>query len=213
MYRHLQKIVLLAGLTFAGWLFYLASSGQKAVDSRKQLSLADTNLDEITSSSDDSSEQSQLELKEFNRVQVKDGKKIWEVTASGAKFFSEQGLTHIDQVKVEIVRQPQGLIKIKSDGARLDLEDDVMQRADLEGDIFVKVDDTLGLRAQFATFDSIGRKLLVPGKVRIYGSGYEMRGEGFEMNIDGEGFLLRENVRTKFLPGAKLPEGFSDLQS
>ncbi len=213
MYRHLQKIVLLAGLVFSGWLVYLAGSGQKAVESRKQLSLADTNLDELTTSSEESTEQSRLELKEFNRIQVKDGKKIWEVNASGARFFSDQGLTHIDEVRVDIVRQPQGLIKIKSDGARLDLDGDVMQRADLEGDIYVQVDDSLGLRAQFATFDSIGRKLLVPGRVRIYGSGYEMVGEGFEMNIDGEGFLLREKVRTKFSPGAKLPRGFEDLAS
>ena len=152
---------------------------------------------------------SQIELTDFNRVEVREVKKIWAIQASNAKFFKKEGLTHVSDIVLEIFREKKSSVKILSKAARLAIENEIMEKVDLEGDIKVRIDESLSLRADFATYDSIDRVLEVPGKVKIYGTGYELRGNGFRMKIDGEKFFIRENASTMFRAGAKVPE---DLQ-
>ena len=176
------------------------------------VSSAEENLAKVEDSfqdSLDSSEKSQVELTDFNRVEVREGRKVWSIAASNAKFFKDEGLTHVSDISLEIFREKKSSVKILSKAARLAIEDEVMEKVDLEGNIKVKIDESLSLRANFATYDSIERVLEVPGAVRIYGTGYELRGDGFRMKIDGEKFVIRKNASTMFRAGAKVPE---DLQ-
>ena len=209
MLKSFKNIFLILIFLFLTYLAYLVKSSSKldgfASDEESELLEQDINS---TSLNED---KSQLELKGFERHEVEKGKKLWSIKAKNAKVYKDQNITHVDEVEVEVARKNKdSSVFIESKRARLSIVKDQMEKADLEGMVLIRVDDTLSLEAEFATYDAIKRNINVPGKVKIFGTGYILEGEGFDMNVDKEGFVLRKSVQTKFTKGAKVPSPLGD---
>ena len=148
--RSLQKSFLLVGLVFLLALAATIFGRSKDLGQNvKTASLLDDREKEAASLDEESSK---IQLREFHRVEIKDGKKIWEVKAKDAKFYSDDGTTQVDDVFLEIFRDEGGNIKIEAKTARLKLAanstaENSMERADLEGAIKVVMDDTTSMLA------------------------------------------------------------------
>ncbi len=150
---------------------------------------------------------SELHLQDFHRVEVKDGVPAWEIRAKDARYFAEAGLTHVNDATVTIFRDKRSKIMLRSNAAKLYLQGQALQKAEMEGGIQVLIDNSLQVRTEFAAYDSVKGEITSPDKVEITGSGFELRGVGMVIKVDSREISLLEEVDSSFKPGAKIPGG------
>lgn len=141
---------------------------------------------------------SKIHLQEFHRVEVKDGVPIWEVKAEEAKHFPEENLIHVNKAYLKIYRKGESPVEISSKAARLFADATSLKTAVLEGDISVKIDTSLEVDAQLATFDVSSQLITAPDSVKVRGPGYEIEGDGMKFLVDKRQFELARNVRSRF---------------
>lgn len=177
--------------------FPLAS--QTAVDSREEL----TEDDRLKS--EDSSE---LSLEDFQRKVVRNGSKIWEISAKGARYFKAEGVTHVNDADLVVYRKDGSQVKLRSSAARLHILEQEMDSAELEGDVSIAIGKSLLVQSEVATYNDSLREILTPGKVSIFGEGFKLTGSGLEVNIDTEKLLLKHDVKSEFVPGTRVDTTF-----
>lgn len=173
----------------------IAPASQVAVDFREEQTEADR------LSGQDGSE---LQLRDFRRVGVKDGRKLWEVVAKDARYFAGEEVTQVNDISAIVHREDNSEIQLEAKAARLQLGPSSFGKAEFEGNLRVQVDKRLTLFADAATYAD--RLVRVPGDVRIEGEGFLVEGKGLDMHVDEERILLKKDVRSRFESGAKIPK-------
>lgn len=154
----------------------------------------------------------EIRLQDFHRVQVKDGKKIWEISATDAHYFPTEGVTHVNQASLMIYRPKGGSVHLKSDSAKLTFSGATLSRADLEGSIEVVLDENLKMTTEFASFEISSGVIHAPGAVEIDGPNYRLSGTGLSVKLNDQKIELEKNVNSIFKPGAKVPTNIGFLQ-
>ncbi len=86
---------------------------------------------------------SELHLQEFHRVEVKNGKKMWEVRATDAKYFPADSIVHVNDAEVMVYQAKGEPVGFRARSARLLLAGDSLQSAELEGNVIVQVTKTI----------------------------------------------------------------------
>jgi len=147
-------------------------------------------------------ESTALKLQEFKRVEIRDGKKVWEVTAKQAQYYAEQQIAHVNDAQVVIHREDGNTVRFVSDAGKLFLAGETLIRAEMEGEITVSLDESVTLNTDFAIYDSLSNKILVPGMVHISGERYEIEGEGMEVEVPSKRMKLLSKVSSVFESGA-----------
>lgn len=148
---------------------------------------------------------SKLHLQEFHRVEVKDGRPVWEVRASEAKHFPEDNLIHVNQAALTVYRRGESPIEVRSKAARLLANGASLTKAVLEGEIAVHVDESVEISTDLATFDVAEQVITAPEHVVIKGPGYQIQGDGLRFLVDSKQFEFSRNVQSEFDQGAKGP--------
>lgn len=155
----------------------------------------------------DSAEQnpSRLQLQDFHRVEVKNGKAVWEVHAKDARYYPAAAVTHVNDAVLTLFREGQSSITVKSNAARLATIGESIGKVGLEGEVELKLGNELTLYSETADYAADKKRVVIPGAVRIAGVGFEVRGNGLQYDIEGEQLTLSEDVECTFKPDAKVP--------
>ncbi|MCC6953520.1 MAG: LPS export ABC transporter periplasmic protein LptC [Deltaproteobacteria bacterium] len=149
---------------------------------------------------------SKLHLQDFYRVQTREGRKSWELRATDAKFFPDEGVTYVNSAQLLLKREDGSTLTLTSDSAKLYMEGELMDRAELQGNVVVQSEDSVTLATQFAVFRDSERLITAPGEARISGPGYQVDGEELELFIDRDEMNFGSNVRSQFARGSKMPD-------
>ena len=201
--RFLQRgvLLLLAAflLIFVGNIFYRSQTRASFSSG------ADVLGSNVGVGTDDASSQSDFQLTEFHRVEVKDGKRIWEIEAFEAKYYPEEELTHVNDARVVIHQEDGTRIVIRSKGAKLHMPKKQLSRAELEGDIVLTVHDEMVIHTETATYDVLDKRIFAPGIVSINGRGFEVDGIGMEVDIAAEEIQLLDDVTSLIHANAEVP--------
>ena len=154
---------------------------------------------------------SKLHLQDFHRVEVRNGRPVWEVSAKEAKYYAEQAVTHVNDASVVIYRPGNSTIRLSSKSARLYLQGKNIGKMHLEGDIRIVLDNGMTVAAGMAVYDASTAKVRAPGPVTISGKGYEIKGEGLDLNVDSQLVRLEREVGSSFDPQAEMGKVSSSL--
>jgi LPS export ABC transporter protein LptC len=150
---------------------------------------------------------SKLSLKDFHRMEIKDGHPIWEVRAQDARYFPQDGVTRVNAAKVTIYRPKQEPVQLAADSARLAVSGSGISQATLEGNVMIGIDRAFSVKADLAEYNVISRRVAAPGKIEVSGEGFLIAGTGMDFNVDDELLTVRADVSSQFTPGAKAPSG------
>jgi LPS export ABC transporter protein LptC len=148
---------------------------------------------------------SQLHLQDFSRVEVKDGRQIWQVKATDAKYYAQEDLTHVHNAKLTVYREKQPPVFIEARTAKLHLDGESLKRADLEGSISVSLRDGLKLVTEEASYDAGKGTVTSASRVDISGEGIRIVGIGMRLWVETEVFELLDEVDSQFEQGATVP--------
>ncbi len=207
--RNIQRFFLIAGIGYLLFLFIFAfykSSARKSLLSNKLF--ADYAASDLSQSGDNSTF-SKLQLQDFHRQEVHDGKTVWEISARDAKYYPFEAVTHVNDLKLQIFsfKKDQKDVKVFAKSARLYLEGSNLLRASLDGSIVIQVGDNFELKTEGAEFDAKKKLFTAKAEVAIVGNGFSVKGADLSYPVDGEILTLNKNVNCEFQPGAELPKG------
>ena len=136
-------------------------------------------------------------LQNFRRVQVRDGKKVWEIASRQARYFEASGEVVVDAPEVSFYLSDGEIIAIRCGEGRLHRgkdEKDINQ-IELKNDLYIQVGD-FSLRTQEAVYDSEQDTISSPGAVQIIGRGLVLEGQGYTVDVADKRLLLNSDVRT-----------------
>jgi len=146
-----------------------------------------------------------IHLQDFHRVEVKNGVTVWEVQAKDALYYAQEKVAHINDSSVIVYREDRSKVQIRSAAAKLLLDEQSIERAELQGNIEVALAEGVRIAADIATYDAVSRQIDAPGNVIISGEGYEVRGKRLTLDVEGGVVKLAQDVYSRFLAEAKAP--------
>ncbi|MBP9837865.1 MAG: LPS export ABC transporter periplasmic protein LptC [Proteobacteria bacterium] len=209
MHRRIQLFFLFSAITYLLVLTVFAlirSSSRSSVFSANYFSDYNANTtigEEATNSS------SKLQLQDFHRLTVQDGKPVWEIEAKDAKFYPLDNVTHVNNANLNIFRGKNGKVNVKANSARLYMQGATLDKAVLEGNVQIEVENSLSVITEAAEFSAKEKIFSAAGSVLIKGNGYKISGFGLSLPIETEYLVLRHDVECEFSENAEAPKGLN----
>jgi LPS export ABC transporter protein LptC len=138
-------------------------------------------------------------IRDFRQVKMKDGRKVWEVAATDARYFDDSDSIVVRGPVLSWYLEDGRRVGLEGDEGRIRLDKGNVAHVELDGNIQVFLAD-YQVRADRALYDHTTDLITVPGVVEITGRALEVRGRDMEVSIDNQHLSLRENVSTVMHP-------------
>lgn len=138
-------------------------------------------------------------IRDFHRVKVDNGRKVWEVAATEARYYEDEGMVVVKEPMVSFFLKDGRTVALRGDEGKVYLGGRDLQLVELVGDIHVQLGD-YSLRAEYASYDRRNDMIVAPGKVEISGDTFDARGEQMEVSIDSQRLKLSGGVETTLRP-------------
>lgn len=140
-------------------------------------------------------------LQDFRRVQVKDGRKVWEVSAEDARFFGTDAIAVVRKPLVAWFLEDGRRLGLSGDEGRVVLDGDTVAFVEMKGAIEV---DLAELRVELdeAVYDHGNQQISSPGRVQIAGNDLDLSGSELVIDIATRRLRLGADVAMTLQPGA-----------
>ncbi len=206
-YRQMQ--LTFAVLTAAYLLFLTAIVMYRSADRSSLLGVRtalDAPSDQLEGVQAPVQRSSNLHLRDFHRSSVEDGRLAWEVKARDARYFADETLAQLSDAAITVHREDGSSVQIKSRAGKMFVTEMSLQRAELEGNVEVVLDDSIVIETELANYDAETQKIAAPGAVKVSGPGFVVTGVGMRVLIEPQIITLSSSVESRFEPGGKVPK-------
>lgn len=153
-----------------------------------------------TDSDPDSSTKNVITLSSFQRSEIKDGKKVWDITAEKGRHIGEDSQSFLDSPFLTIYNDDGSTTTVKSESATLFHSKDGLEKADLFDKVHVVVNKSLTLDTDKATFFVKNNLVQAPGFVDIKSDGITIKGNQLEGDLNTNIFKILSDVDTVIDP-------------
>ena len=136
-------------------------------------------------------------MQNFRRVQVRDGKKVWEIAARQARYFEANGEVVVEAPEVSFYLSDGQVIALRCGEGRLHMGKDekTVTQMELKTDLQMQIGDLL-LHTQEAVYDSEHDTISSPGAVQITSRGLLVEGQGYMVDVADKRLTLNADVHT-----------------
>lgn len=138
-------------------------------------------------------------IRDFHRVKVDNGRKVWEVSAKEAQYYDDEEMVVVKEPMVSFFLEDGRVVALRGKEGKVFLGGRDLQLVELTGDIDVQLGD-YALRAQYASYDRRTDAIVAPGKVEINGDTFDVRGEQMEISVGSQRLKLSGGVETTLRP-------------
>jgi LPS export ABC transporter protein LptC len=142
-----------------------------------------------------------LQIKDFHRAQVEEGRKVWEVFAEEASYHKAEGQLLLKKPRLFFYQKDDTTVEAIGHQGTLWIEDGQgdMQKAQLLGDVEVDFRGYVLKTGEILYFKS-KNQMIIPGRVNINGEGMELDGSHMEISLNDDKMRLDHNVKTRVDP-------------
>lgn len=145
-------------------------------------------------------------IRDFHRVKIDNGRKVWELSASEAQYHDDTHVVVVTQPLVSFFMEDGRELALQGAEGRVFLGGRDLQRVELSGGIRVQFGD-YALRTPEAYYDRSDDRIIASGPVQISGRELDLEGEGLEIQVAKQRLLLRERVEMVLRPEKKTGGG------
>jgi LPS export ABC transporter protein LptC len=138
-------------------------------------------------------------IRDFHRVKMQDGRKVWEVSAQDAQYFEDEHVVVVRAATMELYLRDGRTVGLKGDAARILLDGREIRQVDLDGAIEMTLADYT-VRTDHATYDHGQQRISAPGAVDISGRALELHGDQMEVDVESQRLTLRQHVAMRLQP-------------
>ncbi len=143
---------------------------------------------------------SQFALEEFRRSETKDGKLIWEIYGTNARYIPEKNSVAIDNCKLMYYTEDNKQIDLTSGTALIFLSGVKLERAELRDNVVLVYNGDITVKTTEADFDK-AKDLVTSDKfVTISGDWYSFEGTGLHADLETETVTLQTDVHSQIHP-------------
>ena len=143
--------------------------------------------------------ESALQMKDFHRAKLENGKKMWELFGDEAKYFKEQKQAIIKKPRFYYYNKQGEIIETTGATARLFFNEKELEKMQLEGGIQVTYQGYV-LKSDEATYFADAGRIILPKRATVTGNGMEVEGSRMEVELEVKKVRLLQNVKTKIEP-------------
>jgi LPS export ABC transporter protein LptC len=137
-------------------------------------------------------------MQDFRRIKMRDGKKVWEIAATQARFFEDRREVVVESPNVFLYIDNGDVIALRCREGRVLLGEDSQEvvRMVLRGDLEIQIGEYF-LKTQQAIYDSAQNTISAPDAVQIVGRGLTVEGRGYQVAVDEKRMTLHAEVHTQ----------------
>ncbi|MBX7137805.1 MAG: LPS export ABC transporter periplasmic protein LptC [Oligoflexia bacterium] len=135
-------------------------------------------------------------LRDFQRSESRDGKKLWEVKAEGGLYYPASSSAELTKAHLWFYRERDNTVLLDADQAVLFLEGAALKKAELRGNIKVEYNSKAELHTASASYDKELDQVTAPGQVQITSELLDITGESLTADLKTQQIILRKNVRS-----------------
>jgi LPS export ABC transporter protein LptC len=140
-----------------------------------------------------------LQMNDFRRSKIEDGRKVWDLYGDEARYLKEQQEAIITKPRFYFYDKKGETIEVTGDKARLYMTEKELDRMQIQGGVRM-IYQGFVLRSEEAFYYPSKDQMLLPGKVTVVGDGLELEGEKMEVALQEQKIRLLQNVKTKVQP-------------
>ena len=143
--------------------------------------------------------ESALQMKDFHRAKLENGRKMWELFGDEANYFKEQKQAIIKKPRFYYYNKQGEIIETTGATARLFFNEKELEKMQLEGGIQVTYQGYV-LKSDEATYFADAGRIILPKRATVAGNGMEVEGSRMEVELEVKKVRLLQNVKTKIEP-------------
>lgn len=140
-----------------------------------------------------------LQIKDFRRSKIEQGRKVWEVAGEEARYLKANKEAILKKPRFVFYDKNGGSIEATANEGHLFLTDQEMEKMQLLGAIEIKYQGFIAQMDEVVYLKNTNR-VLTPGKVTLKGEGLELEGIGMELSLEDQRVHILENVKTMLYP-------------
>lgn len=148
-------------------------------------------------------------IREFRRVKVADGRKVWELKAREAQYFEAEAEVVVSDPEVAFYDEDETVRLVGREG-RVKLDGTELAKLDLNGGVAVEVGG-YRLETEQALYDRESNSIVAPKGIHISGSDVDLTGKVLVVELGAQRVRIVGNVKTTFErsaePGAAAGSG------
>jgi LPS export ABC transporter protein LptC len=152
------------------------------------------------------SPESKFILKDFERSEIRDGRKEWEAKGSQGQYFPENNSAKILNAKVWVYKKDGQVITLTAGEALLHLQGVGLSAADASKGVVIVYNNQEKLETDSLTYDKNKNLVSAPGFVKITGDSIDISGDELSGNLETKEFVLKRNVSSVLKPKEKKHE-------
>jgi LPS export ABC transporter protein LptC len=143
--------------------------------------------------------ESALQMKDFHRAKIENGRKVWEIFGDEAQYFKEQKEAVIQKPRFLYYDKKGEAVETFGDEARIYMNENELERLVLRGGIQVTFQGYL-LKSEEASYLPAKDQIVLPNRTKVTGEGLELEGASMEVELEGKKIRLVNNVKTRIEP-------------
>ncbi|HEY7318353.1 MAG TPA: LPS export ABC transporter periplasmic protein LptC [Candidatus Binatia bacterium] len=143
--------------------------------------------------------ESALQMKDFQRAKIEDGRKVWELFGDEANYFKEQKEAIIKKPRFYYYNKKGETAETTGATARLFFNEKELEKMQIEGGIQVTYQGYV-LKSEEATYFADSGRIVLPKRTTVAGNGLEAEGSRMEVELEVKKVRLIQNVKTKIEP-------------
>ena len=143
--------------------------------------------------------ESALQIKDFRRAKVEDGRKIWELVGDEARYFKDQREAVIKNPKFFYYDSNGETAETTGAMAHLFFNERELEKMQLEGGIRVSYQGYV-LRSEQAIYLPADQRIVFPSRALVAGNGLELEGSRMEVELESKKLRMLQNVKSRIEP-------------
>lgn len=138
-------------------------------------------------------------IQNFHRVQVRDGRKQWEIAAAEARYFDDEERVVVRRPMVRLYLEDGRAVGVSGEEGVVSLDGGELRSVDVTGGIEVTLADYT-VRTDSAHYDRARDLITAAGGVEISGHDLDARGTGMQVEVAQQKFRLLQDVQMVIKP-------------
>lgn len=136
-------------------------------------------------------------MQNFRRVKMRDGKKIWEIAATEARFFEDRRELLVNSPTMSLYLDSGEVVALQCREGRIYLGEDMQEivRMKLSGDLEMQIGE-FSLKTQTALYDSAQNTVSAPDTVHIVSQDLNVEARGYRIVVNEKRVTLHAEVHT-----------------
>jgi len=143
--------------------------------------------------------ESALNIKDFRRAKVENGRTVWELLGEEASYDKDHRQAVIHKPRFLYYDKNGEVAEASAEIAHLYLNEKELEKMQLEGGIEISYSGYL-LNSQEATYLPAKEQIMMPQRTTLTGEGLELQGATMEVDLGESKVRLLRDVKTKLEP-------------